>query len=112
VEFPKRFIVLLWAGRLSYGIYLLHLPVCSLALRVTGRVVGTESKAVYFGLSWLVAMLISVALAAVMFRAVELPALRARKFLPANRRLTTMLASVQMCLIPVGVAYAVVTQLL
>ena len=115
LSYPPRGSILLSMGKLSYGIYLLHLPVCSLALRMNERVLGIEKNAVpdlsvpslllYFGVASLVALAISSVLALILNWVVEKPANSVRKYLKDNPRLITGLMICQVSLIPLGVCY-------
>lgn len=104
--YPMQGAVFLWAGRLSYGVYLLHLPVCSLANRAYLYLgLPADSPALFWLFAPVVAMVISTLMAAVMYKTIEQPAQTVRKYVPGNPRLATALMLCQVSLVPLGIVY-------
>jgi peptidoglycan/LPS O-acetylase OafA/YrhL len=106
--YPRPLSLLLEVGKLSYGIYLLHLPVCSLALRV-GRFLHLDqiNVVLYFSFATLLALVISALMAGLMHRLVEQPILNLRRYVPSRPLLARGLMMCQLSLIPLGVLYHV-----
>jgi peptidoglycan/LPS O-acetylase OafA/YrhL len=97
-------------GKWSYGIYLVHLPFCSAALLATRKMGLDPSRPVaYYTAALALATLGSTALAGLMFRVVERPALAARPGVNARLGLRTLVAAVQVMLVPAGVLYWLAT---
>jgi peptidoglycan/LPS O-acetylase OafA/YrhL len=99
----------LW-GKWSYGIYLVHLPFCSAAL-LAARKMGLDPSRplAYYTAAAALATLGSTALAGLLFRLVERPALNARPVVNARPGLRTLVAAVQVSLVPAGVLYWLAT---
>ncbi|HKB01013.1 MAG TPA: acyltransferase [Gemmataceae bacterium] len=93
-------------GKWSYGIYLVHLPFCSAALLAARKVGLDPSRPVaYYTAALALATLGSTALAGLMFRLVERPALAARPGVNARPGLRAIVVAVQVSLVPTGVVY-------
>jgi peptidoglycan/LPS O-acetylase OafA/YrhL len=92
-------------GQLSYGIYLLHLFCVSLAVRALGNLRG-HSVLFYSGVLAITTVL-AVFAAWILRIAIEDPALRLRPKLRVHPKLKYLFAAIQVSLIPVGVALAV-----
>ena len=93
-----------WMGKLSYGMYLLHLFCLSLVLRA---LMGLRAYPIPFFLSVVIATTALTVLAAWLLQVgVEDPALRLRPSLKRHPKLQHLLAAVQVSLIPVGILLA------
>jgi peptidoglycan/LPS O-acetylase OafA/YrhL len=106
LEVPRSLKPMVLAGKWSYGIYLLHLPVCSASLRVC-RDLGLESggKVLYFTAAAVLATVWTAALAGIMYRLVEKPILASRPWVNERPWLRTIVAGLQVSLIPIGIVY-------
>ena len=94
-----------WMGQLSYGIYLLHLFCVSLAVRALG---GLRGHSVLFYSGVLLITTVGAVFAAWMLQIIlENPALRLRPKLRVHPKLKYLFAAIQVSLIPLGVALAV-----
>ena len=98
-----------WMGQLSYGIYLLHLFCVSLAVRALSSLRG--HTAIFYAGVLVLTTLLAVFAAWILQIVVEDPALRLRPKLRVHPKLKYLLAAVQVSLIPVGVALAVLHHL-
>jgi peptidoglycan/LPS O-acetylase OafA/YrhL len=96
-----------WMGRLSYGIYLLHLFCLPIALRALARIEGRTS--VFRLLVVIVTTALAVGAAWLMQVGLEYPVLRLRPALKRHPRLQYLLTAFQVSLIPTGVLLAVLT---
>ena len=68
---------MIWAGGLSYSLYLIHVPLVSAFENLLGRWVHSSSN--WFILVWVLAMALAIAGATMLNRLVELPAERWRR---------------------------------
>jgi peptidoglycan/LPS O-acetylase OafA/YrhL len=109
-KLPRMLEPFRWMGQLSYGIYLLHLFCVSLAVRALGSLRG-HPEVFYSGVLVLTTVL-AVFAAWVLQIAVEDPALRLRPKLKVHPKLKYLFAAIQVSLIPLGVALAVLRHLL
>jgi peptidoglycan/LPS O-acetylase OafA/YrhL len=84
--FPRHASWMLFAGKLSYGVYLIHLPVCSLSLRIAQQLsIRQWGDVAYFGFASVLTLVVTVGL-------------------------VQLLMVCQVSLIPLGITYAVVTR--
>jgi peptidoglycan/LPS O-acetylase OafA/YrhL len=94
------------AGKWSYGIYLLHLPVCSASLAVCRKLGLSEAVPVpYFTAAAVLATVWTAALAGIMYRLVEKPILTSRPWVNDRPWARTLVAALQVSLIPIGIVY-------
>jgi peptidoglycan/LPS O-acetylase OafA/YrhL len=93
-------------GGLSYGMYLLHLIAISFSIRILAKVAAFSHGGAASLVSLAIVLVVTVFMAELMRRAVELPALRCRRFLVSRPRWEIAAACLQVSLIPTGVAYA------
>jgi len=106
---PARlFAPFLWMGKLSYGMYLLHLFCISIALRCLGFLSGHAIP--YFVLLVLLTTGLSAVAAWTMQVGIEEPALRLRSVLGRRKALRYSLAALQIGLIPTGIVLALLRQ--
>ena len=106
LDVPRSLKPMVLAGKWSYGIYLLHLPVCSASLRVC-RDLGLENggRVLFFTAAAVLATVWTSALAGIMFRLVERPILVSRPWINDRPWLRTIVAGLQVSLIPIGLVY-------
>jgi peptidoglycan/LPS O-acetylase OafA/YrhL len=104
-KLPRLFKPVRWMGQLSYGVYLLHLFCVSLAVRALGGLRG-HTLLFYSGVLAITTVL-AVFAAWILQIAIEDPALRLRPKLRVHPKLKYVFATIQVSLIPVGVALAV-----
>ena len=103
---PRPLDGLVRCGKWSYGIYLVHLPFCSLGLRVATRLGLDEApRAVYVSVAALLATVGATTLAGIMYYAVERPILAGRPWVTNRPWARRLAAAVQVALVPAGVAY-------
>jgi peptidoglycan/LPS O-acetylase OafA/YrhL len=97
-------------GKWSYGIYLVHLPFCSAAL-LAARMMGLDPSrpVAYYTAAAALATLGATALAGLLFRLVERPALAARPAVNARPSLRAAVVAAQVSLVPAGVLYWLAT---
>ncbi|HEX3147959.1 MAG TPA: acyltransferase [Gemmataceae bacterium] len=103
--YPKMLNWALFAGKRSYGIYLLHITAVSAAMRVAQKAVGGTSGLVYDVIAVTLAVAMSVAAAAVLWRLYEEPILNFRKRVKTYPGVFWGLLIVQLGLVPAGIAY-------
>lgn len=94
------------AGKWSYGIYLLHLPLCSAAKAVCGKVgLGPHQPVLYYTAAAVLATAGSALLAGLMYRLYEKPILAGRPWINERPWARRLVAGVQVALVPAGVLY-------
>jgi peptidoglycan/LPS O-acetylase OafA/YrhL len=104
--YPKLLNWALFAGKRSYGIYLLHITAVSAAMRVATRALGGATSGWKYDLLAVgLATLMSVLAAAVMWRLYEEPILGFRKKVKDYPAAFWALLVAQLGLVPVGIAY-------
>ena len=106
VAYPKLLNWALFAGKRSYGIYLLHITAVSAAMRVATKVLsGATAGWAYDLIAVSIAVALSVAAAAVLWRLYEEPILTFRKKVKNYPAVFWGLLVVQLALVPAGFAY-------
>jgi peptidoglycan/LPS O-acetylase OafA/YrhL len=106
MAYPKVLNWALFAGKRSYGIYLLHITAVSAAMRVATKALGGETSGWAYDLvAVTLAVALSVAAAAVLWRLYEEPILGFRKRVKNYPAVFWGLLIVQLGLVPAGIAY-------
>jgi peptidoglycan/LPS O-acetylase OafA/YrhL len=105
-KLPALFEPFRWMGKLSYGMYLLHLFCLSLALRGLTRFRG--HPAIFYLSVIVLTTALTVFAAWLMQICIEDPALRLRPSLKRHPRLQYLLATVQVSLIPTGILLVII----
>jgi peptidoglycan/LPS O-acetylase OafA/YrhL len=109
--YPKLLNWALFAGKRSYGIYLLHITAVSAAMRVAQKALGGATAGWAYDLITVVlATGLSVAAAALMWRLYEDPILNFRKKVKNYPAVFWTLLVVQLGLVPAGFAYWLVVR--
>jgi len=104
--YPKVLNWALFAGKRSYGIYLLHITAVSAAMRVTTKALGGATAGWAYDLVAVVlATVLSVLAAAVMWRLYEEPVLNFRRRVKNYPVAFWALLVIQLGLVPAGIAY-------
>jgi peptidoglycan/LPS O-acetylase OafA/YrhL len=91
-------------GRLSYGIYLLHLFCLSLTLRILAKFPSFHYAIVVISMTTAFAVLTAWAMQV----CIENPFLKLRRLIGRNAKMRYALASIQVGLIPTGILLAVI----
>ncbi len=99
---PKPLHLFAKLGERSYGAYLIHIPFCSMAIKLV-KPFGLEVAAP------IVAAALTALAAEGLYRLVEEPALKRRKLCAQNPVLANTLACFQICLIPAGIVLWLLT---
>ncbi len=102
---PRLFTPFQWMGKLSYGIYLLHLLCISVAVRVLAKLGNTSILAIVALV--LLTTAISVLVAWLLQICVEDPALSLRRYLKTSPAFRNAVAALQVSLIPLGIILAI-----
>jgi peptidoglycan/LPS O-acetylase OafA/YrhL len=111
MPFPKLLNWALFAGKRSYGIYLLHITAVSAAMRVATKALGGSTAGwAYDLIAVTLATGLSVLAAALMWRLYEEPVLNFRKRVKDYPAAFWALLVVQLALVPAGVAYWLVVR--
>jgi peptidoglycan/LPS O-acetylase OafA/YrhL len=106
LAYPKLLNWALFAGKRSYGIYLLHIVAVSAAMRVATKATGGATDGWLYDLIAVgLATLMSVFAAAVMWRLYEEPILGFRKKVKDYPVVFWVLLAAQLGLVPAGIAY-------
>jgi peptidoglycan/LPS O-acetylase OafA/YrhL len=106
LAYPRLLNWALFAGKRSYGIYLLHITAVSAAMRLTTRALGGATSGWLYDLMAVgLATLLSVIAAAVMWRLYEEPILGFRKKVKEYPVAFWALLVLQLGLVPAGIAY-------
>lgn len=106
LTYPKLLNWALFAGKRSYGIYLLHITAVSAAMRVATKALGGATSGWLYDLIAVgLATLLSVIAAAVMWRFYEEPILGFRKKVKDYPVAFWVLLVLQLGLVPAGIAY-------
>jgi peptidoglycan/LPS O-acetylase OafA/YrhL len=109
--YPKLLNWALFAGKRSYGIYLLHITAVSAAMRVATKALGGATAGwAYDLIAVVLATGLSVLAAALMWRLYEEPVLNFRKKVKDYPAVFWMLLVVQLGLVPAGFAYWLATR--
>jgi peptidoglycan/LPS O-acetylase OafA/YrhL len=108
--YPKMLNWVLFAGKRSYGIYLLHVAAVSAGMRMATRSLdGATAGWAYDLIAVTLATLMSVVAAAILWRLYEEPVLNFRKRVKDYPAVFWTLLVIQLGLVPAGFAYWFVT---
>jgi peptidoglycan/LPS O-acetylase OafA/YrhL len=110
VAMPAALAPLVTAGKWSYGIYLLHLPFCSAALRICEKAgLRKEEPVSYYAAAAVLATVGSTLMAGLMYRLYEKPILASRPWVYERPWARYLFAGLQVSLVPAGILYWWVT---